>query len=148
MRDLPRSGNPNSNSNPDSEASGSDVKAQRPWSLDDLIPLVEAAKRSPGRPNVSTVYRWVQKGVHGVRLKVVSVGRTRFTTSQWLREFFESTEAARRRSEADDEAPTVAAGPPRRQRRRRRAGDTSATSRRTRETLRRHGLDDSLTDED
>ena len=67
--------------------------------LSDLIPLGEACKLLPGRPHRSTVFRWAQKGREGVRLKVVSVGKTRCTTERWLMEFFEAVQKARTEQE-------------------------------------------------
>ncbi|MFG0316314.1 MAG: DUF1580 domain-containing protein [Planctomycetota bacterium JB042] len=59
---------------------------------DELLPLSAAAKRFPsprtGRAlHVSTIHRWVNEGVQGVRLKVVVVGGFRFTTAKALAEF-------------------------------------------------------------
>jgi hypothetical protein len=67
----------------------------RTTELSDLISLTEACRRLPKRLHPSTVFRWVQKGRAGIRLKVVSVGGTRCTTESWLLEFFEAVERAR-----------------------------------------------------
>jgi len=39
-----------------------------------LLSLLDAAKQLPGRPHVSTLYRWRIRGVRGVRLETVLVG--------------------------------------------------------------------------
>lgn len=93
----------------------------------------------PNRPDRSTVFRWVLKGCCGVRLRTVSVGRTRHTTERWLMSFFDEVAAARERSNG---AP--ANGPPARCRRplkrRERGSDVQA---RTARVLREHGLAES-----
>lgn len=65
-----------------------------------LITLRQALRLVPrgGRKqlHLSTIYRWCSKGTrHGVKLRILLVGGTRFTTAEWLAEFFErATEAA------------------------------------------------------
>lgn len=44
--------------------------------------LAEAAANTPGRPNVSTIWRWCMKGVGGVRLESVVIGGQRFTSRE------------------------------------------------------------------
>jgi hypothetical protein len=58
-----------------------------------LIPLVDVPKNIPpsrsGRPmNRSAAFRWVQKGLRGVRLEAVQVGGRRMTSAQALSRFF------------------------------------------------------------
>jgi len=63
---------------------------------DHLTPLAAATRlgwmpRRNGQPiHVATLYRWDTRGVKGVRLQTVMVGRTRCTTEQALREFFKA----------------------------------------------------------
>jgi len=63
---------------------------------DALIALSAATRlgwmpRRNGQPiHVATLYRWDTRGVKGVRLQTVMVGRTRCTTEQALREFFKA----------------------------------------------------------
>lgn len=52
-----------------------------------LIPLVEAARRLPGRPSLPTLWRWCSHGVRGTRLAHVRVGRRLFTSLPALNEF-------------------------------------------------------------
>lgn len=99
--------------------------------LSDLIPLEEVAKRLPTNTHRSTVYRWA-KGTCGVRLRVVTVGRTRCTTEQWLFEFFEAAEQSR--------AGTSDPATPRQRRHRSARSARYEMSEQTQDTLRRHGL--------
>lgn len=52
-----------------------------------LITLSEAAKRLPGKPSLPTLWRWCAKGVRGVRLAHLRLGRRIFTTVEALNEF-------------------------------------------------------------
>jgi hypothetical protein len=55
-----------------------------------LIPPRRGAKRT----NVSTLYRWAQRGLRGVKLETVQVGGTRMTTKEALSRFFNDLRAA------------------------------------------------------
>lgn len=55
--------------------------------LECLIPLTEAAKRLPGRPALSTVWRWATKGQNGIRLETRRYGRKWFTSAEALDDF-------------------------------------------------------------
>ena len=46
-------------------------------------------KQKGKKTNLSTIYRWMQTGVSGVRLEYVCVGGTRFTSKQALNRFFQ-----------------------------------------------------------
>ena len=68
--------------------------------MDSLITLSAATRlpwmpRRDGRPlHVATLYRWASRGVNGIKLSTVMVGRTRCTTEQELSDFFKAlTEA-------------------------------------------------------
>lgn len=52
--------------------------------------------------NVSTVWRWIQRGIHGVRLESTLVGGIRMSTREALARFFAATTAA-----ADSTTPPV-----------------------------------------
>jgi hypothetical protein len=62
------------------------------------ITLAEAAgwfeRRFGRRPNVATVWRWSTKGVKGVRLATISLGRYRYTTPHALESFIAETSNA------------------------------------------------------
>jgi Protein of unknown function (DUF1580) len=66
-----------------------------PISLDEsLITLPEAARLLPGRPHVSTLWRWVSRGCRGIRLETLAIGRHRFTSREALERFAAATTAA------------------------------------------------------
>jgi hypothetical protein len=77
---------------------------------DELIPLARVPKliRSPSPPHLSTVLRWVFRGVgrERIRLETVKVGGRRFTTVAAIADFIAATSGpparghAGRRSEA------------------------------------------------
>lgn len=53
------------------------------------ISLAKAARTLPGGPvHISTLYRWQNKGVGGVRLRTFKRGGGRYTYPSWLEEFF------------------------------------------------------------
>jgi Protein of unknown function (DUF1580) len=57
-----------------------------------LISLVEAALQTPGRPHVSTVWRWATRGFRGIVLETITVAGKRFTSKEALCRFFEATD--------------------------------------------------------
>lgn len=57
-----------------------------------LIPIREVPRRLPPRPNgkrvhVSACYRWIQRGVRGVRLEAVRIGGSTYTSIEALQRF-------------------------------------------------------------
>ncbi len=54
----------------------------------------EASKVIPGRPNVSTIWRWFTRGIKGVKLETVLVGGRRYTSHEAIARFVEQTTAA------------------------------------------------------
>ncbi|MGE3806216.1 MAG: hypothetical protein AB7K24_16215 [Gemmataceae bacterium] len=60
----------------------------------DRLPLAEAAKEVGRTPK--TLNRWASDGLRGVRLRVLWVGKTPYTSMRWLGEFFEAVSAIRR----------------------------------------------------
>lgn len=54
-----------------------------------LLTLSEAARRLPGRPHLSTVWRWATRGVgpRRTRLDTVRIGGRRYTSAQALSRF-------------------------------------------------------------
>jgi hypothetical protein len=77
-----------------------------------LFPLTDALQfvpRPKGRtPNLSTLYRWSQRGIKGVRLETVQVGGTRCTTREALGRFFGRVTAARDGTPRADQRATAA----------------------------------------
>ena len=59
-----------------------------------LCTLREAAKLLPRRPNISTLHRWRQKGIRGVRLDTCLIGGIYYTSHEALQRFIEATTAA------------------------------------------------------
>lgn len=60
-----------------------------------VITFTDAAHVIPGRPHVSQVYRWAQRGLQGVKLEWIQIGGTRCTSLQALQRFFVALTAAR-----------------------------------------------------
>lgn len=77
---------------------------------DELMTLRQAAELLPGRPHVSTIWRWAMRGLAGGRrLRTTLVGGQRFTSRGDLEDFIrelngdaprpDPTEAARKADE-------------------------------------------------
>jgi hypothetical protein len=71
-----------------------------------LLTLSAAARDLPGPSgrglHVSTLWRWMQRGIRGVRLETCMIGGTRYTSREALERFVARTTAA-----ADDAVPTI-----------------------------------------
>ena len=57
-----------------------------------LVPLREVPRHLPPRPNgkrvhISACYRWVSRGVRGVRLEAIRIGGSTFTSLEALQRF-------------------------------------------------------------
>jgi hypothetical protein len=52
------------------------------------VPAVVPPGRNGRRPHVSVIYRWVQRGLRGIRLEAVQVGGHRVTSREALNRFF------------------------------------------------------------
>ena len=59
-----------------------------------VISLTEATKRLPGRPHLSTIWRWFARGVRGQKLETVIVGGRRYTSVEAIDRFVAATSAA------------------------------------------------------
>jgi hypothetical protein len=71
--------------------------ARNPMPIDlseKLLDLTAAAQILPGRPNVSTLWRWSARGVRGVKLETCVVGGKRFTSHEALARFAARCSAA------------------------------------------------------
>lgn len=68
---------------------------------DDLIPLAQAARLTPGRPSPQTIWRWITDGLHvnGERICLEGryVGRRLYTSRPWLDAFHRRCTEARQR---------------------------------------------------
>ena len=65
---------------------------------EDLISLSQAARELPGRPHLSTIWRWTTRGVRGVVLETLVVAGRRFTSHEALQRFVAATTAAATRA--------------------------------------------------
>ena len=101
---------------------------------DQLLSLNEAARACPSvdgkKPHCSTLWRWMQKGVRGVRLEHVKIGRRIVTTRHSLETFF------RELADAPMPSPTPAPTAPRGRTSKQRERDLAAA----RATLADHGI--------
>ena len=70
-----------------------------------LLSVGQAARAVPYRPNVCTVWRWLERGVRGVRLESVLMGGRRFTSQEALERFFTATTAAANGTQATVRTP-------------------------------------------
>jgi hypothetical protein len=89
--------------------------------VSDLIPLRQIpklklipARRNGTKLNYATIWRWVNHGVHGVKLRTLRIGSQPVTTKEWLFEFFEAL--------TESYSPGTSAPSPRRRRSAERAG--------------------------
>ncbi len=63
-----------------------------------LIPVRDVPRKLPPRPNgrrihISAVYRWIQRGVRGVRLESVRIGGTTYTSEEAMQRYAEQLNA-------------------------------------------------------
>ena len=60
-----------------------------------VMTFTEAAgwleRRFGRRPNVATIWRWAIKGLRGVHLQTISLGRYRYTTERAIERFIDQT---------------------------------------------------------
>jgi len=56
--------------------------------------LSQSAREIPGRPHISTVFRWWRHGVKGVKLETVLVGGRRFTSAEAIQRFIQRLSAS------------------------------------------------------
>lgn len=60
-----------------------------------IVTFTVAAKSLPSRPHVSTLWRWRQRGICGVKLESVNIGGRTYTSHEALARFIEQVTAAR-----------------------------------------------------
>jgi hypothetical protein len=60
------------------------------WQAEDLMTMTQASKEIPGRPALSTLWRWANKGCRGIKLDTLMVGGTRYTSTRAVQQFFEA----------------------------------------------------------
>jgi len=59
-----------------------------------LLSPAEAARRAPGQPHLSTIWRWMKRGNRGVVLESVVCAGRRYTSLEAIARFVEATTAA------------------------------------------------------
>jgi hypothetical protein len=59
-----------------------------------VIPISDVPKITPGRPNLSTIWRWRLKGVRGITLETFLSGGKRYTSVEAIRRFQSRVTAA------------------------------------------------------
>jgi hypothetical protein len=77
-----------------------DISKQQILTLKEAIAVVP--KIDGKRPSLGSLYRWVNKGIRGVRLEVISIGGRTCTTRESLNMFFNEVAQASRRNGMDD----------------------------------------------
>lgn len=75
-----------------------------------LVSPTEASRHAPGRPHVSTIWRWMTRGCRGIRLESLVCAGRRFTSVEAIDRFVAATTAAA------DGAPAPIRTPARRER--------------------------------
>ncbi len=53
----------------------------------ELLTFSEARKIIPGRPDLSTIHRWANQGIKGIRLRTLKVGGRRFVSKAEIEVF-------------------------------------------------------------
>ena len=56
-----------------------------------LVSLPGATRLLPGRPHISTLWRWATRGVRSVRLETTLIGGRRYTSHEALERFIDRT---------------------------------------------------------
>jgi Protein of unknown function (DUF1580) len=76
-----------------------------------LVSIKEIPKHFPGRPHTATIWRFIQRGIRGVKLETLLCGGKRFSSLEALQRFVERTTAA-----ADGDSLPIASTPSHRRR--------------------------------
>ena len=85
---------------------------------EEMLSITAAAKSLPGRPHVSTLWRWINRGCRGIKLETLLIGGVRYTSREALQRFAERltavasgepmpTRTSRQRKRADEEADRI-----------------------------------------
>ena len=69
---------------------------------EELITLAEASRCIPNRPDVRTVWRWIERGCRGVVLDSIRIGGRRYTSAEAIERFLSALNAT-----DGDDAPKV-----------------------------------------
>lgn len=79
---------------------------------EELIPFNKAIRSLPGRPHISTGYRFISRGCRGVVLESIMIGGRQFTSRQALRRFAAAVTAASSHPHHSDQSSTEPARAP------------------------------------
>lgn len=61
-----------------------------------LVKVPADLERRTGKPlNASTVYRWTNRGIAGIKLETILIGGTRYTSAEALNRFFTQSTLAK-----------------------------------------------------
>ena len=63
------------------------------FATEEPIPITLAPSHIPGRPALSTIWRWLQVGVRGRKLESGMIGGRRWTSRQAIQRFLASDDA-------------------------------------------------------
>jgi len=79
---------------------------------ENLIPLREVPKHLPPRPtgrriHISVVYRWITRGLGGIRLESVKIGGTTYTSKEALQRFADQRSTAKHDSSTSPRMTTL-----------------------------------------
>ena len=74
---------------------------------EELIPFSAGIRSLPGRPHISSGYRYITRGIRGVVLESIVVGGRRWTSRQALRRFIAAVTAAANQSSDRAASPAV-----------------------------------------
>lgn len=63
-------------------------------SSENIFPVNEVPKNTPGRPSKASAWRWVLQGVGGIKLESVLIGGKRFTSTEAIQRFADARTSA------------------------------------------------------
>jgi hypothetical protein len=59
-----------------------------------FIPISQASELFPGRPHISSIWRWIRRGIRGRRLEAVRCGGRTFISKEAIARFLVATSTA------------------------------------------------------
>ena len=60
----------------------------------DLVNVTQLAQSLPDPPSRQVLWRWIAKGIHGIKLRSVRIGRRSYSTPAEFRAFLVATQRA------------------------------------------------------
>lgn len=69
------------------------IESTNPCDLlaEDLMTIEQAAKVFPHRPHIASIYRYKDRGLRGVKLETIRLGRAYYTSTQAVHRFIAAT---------------------------------------------------------